>query len=259
MRHTDANIRPTRRYSSSPVILLLLVIFTFLLVVIFSLKLSLDYAVGFGSSQSASTNNVGNNNLEALSFKDETKTDLDVVRASASRDVSNLYQEIAHEEEEKLKAEQEAQRAHERECIDNANARKAACGKVDDGVDFNIGRDAFINLWGERIDRYLKGSAMAGLGKKYAEAAFEYGVDPRVSPAISNTESTKGANCFRPHNAWGWMGSSGWSDWESAIDAHVKGLSEKYDYTISLAFAQKYCPPTYKDWYAKTLSELNKI
>lgn len=222
-------------------------------------KLTLNYAVGYSTpekSQGLSTllqkGNVANN-------QEQTSVNLGAVQADASRDVSSLYQEIAKEEQERKRAEEEAARAHEKECIARANARKAECGKENDGIDFSVGKQSFVAYWGERIDKYLSGSPMAGMGKKYAEAAFEYGVDPRVSPAISNTESTKGANCFRPHNAWGWMGSSGWSDWESAIDAHVKGLSEKYEYTISLAFARKYCPPTYNDWYEKTLNQLNSI
>ena len=181
------------------------------------------------------------------------------LKQSSTRNVSALVSQIEVEEAQKLKAEQEAQAAHDKECIDNANSRKSKAGAEDDGVDFNIGRDAFVALWGERIDNYLAGSPMAGCGKTYANAAFEYGVDPRVSPAISNTESSKGAYCFRPHNAWGWMSGAGWADWDSAIEAHVKGLSEKYPYTVTEAFAKKYCPPTYEDWYKKTLNQINKI
>ncbi len=259
MRHANQNIAPTRRSATSSAGLLLFVIAAVAVALIACFKLSLDYAVGYSVADTSQTKSSNQQKDKAYVSQDQTSVNLDTLQADASRDISTLYQEIANEEQERKRAEEEAARVHERECIERANARKAACGKEDDGVDFSVGKQAFVELWGERIDKYLSGSAMAGLGKKYAEVAFEYGVDPRVSPAISNTESTKGANCFRPHNAWGWMGSSGWSDWESAIEAHVKGLSEKYDYTISLAFARKYCPPTYTDWYAKTLNELNSI
>ncbi len=119
-------------------------------------------------------------------------------------------------------------------------------------------RDSFIAEWTERIDAYLAGSPLAGYGYAFAEAACDYGVDPRWSPAISNTESSKGANCFLPHNAWGW-GETTWPDWETAIRAHVRGLAQGYGYTISEAAAQKYCPPNAHDWYVATASEMAKI
>ncbi len=119
-------------------------------------------------------------------------------------------------------------------------------------------RDSFIAEWTQRIDAYLAGSPLAGYGYAFAEAACDYGVDPRWSPAISNTESSKGLNCFRPHNAWGW-GQASWPDWDTAIRAHVKGLAQSYGYTISEAAAQKYCPPSWHDWYVATAAEMAKI
>ncbi|MDR2716373.1 MAG: hypothetical protein LBB46_06480, partial [Coriobacteriaceae bacterium] len=84
------------------------------------------------------------------------------------------------------------------------------------------------------------------------------GVDPRFSPAISNTESTKGRYCFKPHNAWGW-GSVSWGSWEEAINAHVRGLANGYGGAISIAGAKKYCPPNWEHWYNATLNEMNKM
>lgn len=119
-------------------------------------------------------------------------------------------------------------------------------------------KDNFVNSWASRIDAYLAGSPLAGYGKTFAEAAWNYGVDPRLSPAISCVESSKGAVCFKSHNAWGW-GSSSWSDWESAINDHVAGLAKGYGGQLSVATAQKYCPPTWENWYASVLSEMNSI
>ena len=99
---------------------------------------------------------------------------------------------------------------------------------------------------------------MAGQGTTFASAAWSYGVDPRWSPAIACVESTKGANCFASHNAWGW-GSSSWGSWEEAIDAHVGGLARGYGYTITMEAAQKYCPPNAETWYNRTVEEMNKI
>ena len=119
-------------------------------------------------------------------------------------------------------------------------------------------REAFVNKWAPRIDAYLSGYPLGGHGRTFAEAAWDYNVDPRWSPAISCIESTKGLYCFASHNAWGW-GSSSWGDWDTAIRSHVAGLSAGYGYTISPSAAQKYCPPTWEDWYSSVLSEMNCI
>lgn len=126
------------------------------------------------------------------------------------------------------------------------------------GVDWSIGKDAFISTWTARIDAYLAGSALAGQGRTFATAAWTYGVDPRWSPAIAYTESSLGAACFLPYNAWGW-GSSSWGSWEEAIYAHVAGLAHGYGATISISAAQKYCPPNWQNWYNTTLAQMNAI
>ena len=119
-------------------------------------------------------------------------------------------------------------------------------------------QDAFVSEWASRIDAYLAGSALAGQGEAFAVAAWNYGVDPRWSPAIAFTESSLGSHCFKPYNAWGW-GSSSWSSWPEAIDAHVRGLARGYGYTISVDNAKKYCPPNWEHWYKTTLSQMNSI
>lgn len=134
----------------------------------------------------------------------------------------------------------------------------ALAGLADDGVNWNVTKDQFVSEWTRRIDTYLSGTALAGYGRNFAEAAWTYGVDPRFSPAISNTESTNGKYCFLPHNAWGW-GDVSWDSWEEAIDAHVRGLSEGYGYTLTAAGARKYCPPNWENWYNNTASQMNMI
>lgn len=129
----------------------------------------------------------------------------------------------------------------------------------DDGADWSMGRDAFIAEWSTRINNYLAGSPLSGYGEAFATAAWSYGVDPRWSPAISNTESSKGAYCFEPYNAWGWGSNNGWTSWEQAIDAHVRGLAAGYGYTITVANAQKYCPPNWEKWYINTSNQMALI
>lgn len=125
-------------------------------------------------------------------------------------------------------------------------------------IDWSVDKQAFVNEWAPRIDAYLSGSPTAGQGTAYAEAAWDYGVDPRWSPAISNTESTKGAHCIAPHNAWGW-GTISWASWEESINAHVRGLARGYGYTISIEAAKKYCPPNWEHWYNATLAQMEMI
>ena len=125
-------------------------------------------------------------------------------------------------------------------------------------VNWSDSKTEFVNKWTPRIDAYLSGSPLAGYGQTFAEAAWDYGVDPRFSPAISCVESSKGAVCFKSHNAWGW-GSSSWGDWDSAIRDHVAGLAAGYGGQLSVSAAQKYCPPTWENWYASVLSEMNSI
>lgn len=118
--------------------------------------------------------------------------------------------------------------------------------------------DDSLDGWTKRIDAYLAGSPLAGQGKTFAQAAINYGVDPRLSPAISFTESSKGLYCFKSHNAWGW-GSSSWNSWEDAINAHVAGLASGYGGQLTIEGAKKYCPPNWKTWYDRTLAQMNLI
>jgi hypothetical protein len=100
---------------------------------------------------------------------------------------------------------------------------------------------------------------LAGYGQTFAEAALSAGIDPRLSPAISCIESSKGAVCFAPHNAWGW-GSSGWGSWEEAIYAHASGLSSIYGSSIDLADAKMYAgDDIYLTWYNLLSQEMSLI
>lgn len=207
----------------------------------------------FASSQSsASTSQVSSNVLS------ETL----VLENTAHRDISQGIAEIAEEEEQARIAAEEAARAEEAaemEAGEIAQALAVAQGApLAADVDFSIGKDAFIAEWGPRIDAYLAGSPLEGYGSTFAEAAWEYGVDPRWSPAISNTESSKGLYCSGSCNAWGWGGCS-WGSWEEAIRDHVAGLARGYGYTISVEAAKKYCPPNWEHWYNATLAQMNMI
>ena len=172
-----------------------------------------------------------------------------VAEAAAAEAYAQAEEQGASEEEAETQAKEAA-----KEAASNVTAETVANGDVDWGMD----RDDFVDEWSKRIDSYLEGSPLEGQGENFAEAAWDYGVDPRWSPAIANTESTKGEYTFADHNAWGW-GSEGWNSWDEAIDTHVKGLAEGYGSTISEESAEKYCPPNAEEWYDQTLDQMNQI
>lgn len=168
-------------------------------------------------------------------------------------------------QEEAQKAEQGGQGAQEGQSQTEASGSQTPAQEEpgiqppsSDGADWSSDKASFVAQWAGRIDAYLAGSPLAGQGATFAAAAWDYGVDPRWSPAISNTESSKGLHCFLPYNAWGW-GSYSWGSWEEAINAHVRGLARGYGYTISVEAAKKYCPPNWEHWYNATLAQMNMI
>lgn len=185
----------------------------------------------------------------------------------ATRDISSGIATIEAEEEKARIVAEEVARKEEKTRIAAAEAAKAAqavtlaeeAAAFLPDVDWSVGKEAFIAEWSQRINTYLSGSPLADYGATFAEAAWNNGVDPRWSPAISNTESSKGACCFQPYNAWGWMAPVAWGSWEEAINAHVRGLATKYGYSITVENARKYCPPSYMDWYNKTLAQMMLI
>lgn len=111
-------------------------------------------------------------------------------------------------------------------------------------------RNAFVSTWAARIDAFNAGYPLEGYGATFAEAAYDYGIDPRFSPAIARVESGSGANCTYACNAWGW-GSSSWGDWGTAIYAHVAGLAANYGTTLSYGIAQTYNEENPDEWYAQ--------
>lgn len=184
--------------------------------------------------------------------------------SSAQRDISKGIEVIEAKEEADRIAAEEAARIEEEARIKAAAEKQAAQiasnpPAIDlTEVDFSVGKEAFVAEWSVRIDAYLAGSPLAGQGITFATAAWDNGVDPRWSPAIANTESSKGLDCFRSYNAWGW-GQIDFSSWEEAINTHVAGLASVYGHTISYPAAQKYCPPNYDHWFRSTLSEMHRI
>ena len=183
-----------------------------------------------------------------------------LAEAQAARERAQ-QEAIARAEAERAAAEEAARQAEQQQQQDqqqSVDSGTALAPPTNDGADWSTDKTAFVQQWAPRIDAYLAGSPLAGQGTAFASAAWDYGVDPRWSPAISTVESSKGAVCFRPYNAWGW-GSSSWSSWPEAINAHVAGLARGYGYTLTIEAAQKYCPPNWEHWYSRVGAEMNLI
>ena len=193
---------------------------------------------------------------EAEAQKQAAQTALDEAKAAREEAQRQAEEQAAREAAEAaaaLQAEADAQAAAQA-----APVSQAAVPSAPSSVDWSSDKSSFVAQWAPRIDAYLAGSPLAGQGTTFASAAWDYGVDPRWSPAISNTESSKAAVCFRPYNAWGW-GNASWSSWEEAIPAHVAGLARGYGFTISYSYAMRYCPPNYDNWYRDTLGQMQQI
>ena len=139
-----------------------------------------------------------------------------------------------------------------------AQAESAAQAEAQAQAAAESARAAYVAEWAPRINAYLAGSALAGTGEAFACAAYDYGVDPRFSPAVSAVESSKGAKCFKAHNAWGW-GRSSWGSWEEAIRAHVAGLARSYGGELTKGAAQKYCTSNPSGWYANVSAQMATI
>lgn len=226
-----------------------------------------------GQVQNANTDAVEELN-ELQSQLESEKAELAAARAQAEAEKAKAVDALAQAQrlreaaqqqaERELQAEaealaQEALRDHTVQAGTEGGMQSAPAAPANPGaVNWNVDQQTFVSEWTNRIDAYLAGSPLAGQGATFANAAWKYGVDPRWSPAISNTESSKGRHCFKSHNAWGW-GNASWGSWEEAIDAHVAGLARGYGYTLTVAAAKKYCPPNWYNWYNNTLSEMNRI
>lgn len=251
---------------------------------------SLEYVSHIYSSNQAEIKRLG----ELKGELDQTHRDLSQAKKDADAEAANAEAALSAAQQARQEAQRKAQEEAARQAEEAAKAAEAEAAKAeaakeadkqeqadsasapataeaaggssagtveapsDDGANWASERDVFVAQWAGRIDAYLAGSPMAGTGKVFAEAAWDYGVDPRWSPAISNTESSKGLYCSGSCNAWGWGGCS-WGSWEEAIRDHVAGLARGYGYTISVEAAKKYCPPNWEHWYNATLAQMNMI
>lgn len=104
---------------------------------------------------------------------------------------------------------------------------------------------------------YLTGTPMEGYGATVVAASDIYGVDYRSTLAIARLESSCGAYCFLPHNAWGW-GSVSWSDWDTAIYGFSEQFASLYGSALTYNSAEAYCPSN-GEYYANYAKEMMYI
>ena len=167
---------------------------------------------------------------------------------------------LAAQEAERKAARQEAASASTPEEKEEAEKKEESSSQSSaSDVDWSSSKSAFVNKWAPRINSHLSGSPTAGLGKVYAAAAWDNGVDPRWAPAISCIESGKGAHCFRTYNAWGYGGRN-FSSWEEGINTVVASLGGPlYGGYLTHAAAETYCPSDPDSWYRNVAAQMARI
>lgn len=139
-------------------------------------------------------------NVGALTELSELQTELEAkktelksakVQAEAERDSAAEALTQAQKLREAAQAQADAEAEAELAALQQAsqNMGGGAVATPNNGVvNWDVDQASFVAEWAPRIDAYLAGSPLEGQGATFANAAWKYGVDPRFSPAISNTE-----------------------------------------------------------------------
>lgn len=202
---------------------------------------------------------INTQNQNAIEMLEVQESDAQKLQAELvnQREALTLQQKEAKEALDEAQAtRKEAQKRAEEQ--NKQAVQHGEVSQVPASVDWSQDKQNFVASWRPRIDAYLGGSPLAGFGGTFAASAWDFGIDPRLSPAIAQVESSLGAACSYPYNAWGW-GNSQWVSWDAAIPAHVAGLARSYGSTLTYAMAQKYCPLNPGDWYGKVLAQMNRM
>ncbi len=97
----------------------------------------------------------------------------------------------------------------------------------------------------ERINSYLaqRGSPMRGLGEVFVAQAERFDIDPRLSVAIAEGESSCGKHCFAPYNAWGMLAYGNCGSWENGIRLNVELLHKNWGSPKTAYDCPGYCVP----------------
>lgn len=122
-------------------------------------------------------------------------------------------------------------------------------------------RERIRNEMIARIDGYLHNcrSPMEGLGWAFYDSAARYGIEPRLSVAIAQAESSAGLACFAPHNAWGMLAyRGGFSDWVEGINANNDWLNRYFGSPQTSYDCPGYCEPDHP-WMENVQGVLDSI
>lgn len=226
----------------------------------------LDHFQELNSAQIAKYTAMKTEYEAALATMESAKKEADDHRARAEAEEAVAVEQetrakeaLAAAQDARVKAQEEAEAEIERRASELDLA-----GALGSGVNWRVSRDEFIQEWTERINAYLAGSPMDGCGAVMAEAAWDYGVDPRWSPAIACIESGKGRAVpyNTSNNAWGWFADAThfrtFSSFQEGARLHIEYLARYYGYTITREHAAKYCPPG-DAWYDAVAKEMQNV
>lgn len=186
-------------------------------------------------------------------------------QARAEEELRRQAKEAQEALEKARKAQQEKKNEFKSNSNEKSNIEVPSTSESANEIDWSQDKKEFVKKWAPRIDKYLAGSPMKNTGETFARAAWDYGVDPRWSPAIATIESSKGRAIPNKdgHNAWGWTKRGGgfrtFSSWEEGARKHVAYLAEMYGSTLTPRAAQIYCPPSWQYWYSSVLAQMQKI
>ncbi len=93
-----------------------------------------------------------------------------------------------------------------------------------------------------KIDKYLEGSPMAGLGQCIVDNARRTGIDPYLCPAQATAESSNGRQCLYPYQAWGMYGVRP-SSWEDGVRRYFDNIIRHWGPVQSIYQMPGYCVP----------------
>ena len=197
--------------------------------------------------------------LDALRLElEETQTQLAKDKADADTAAERAERAMEQAKAARQEAQERALAEAQAEMEANEAAMAAAAAAAAEAQAADMSKEEFVSEWSGRLNNYLSGTAMAGQGENYAEAAWKYGVDPRIGAAVSTVESGTGAVNFRSYNAWGW-GNYSYSSWDEAIDSWTSGYAKGYSNNVTSEDAAKYCPPNSGEWQRQVINNMESM
>ncbi len=125
--------------------------------------------------------------------------------------------------------------------------------------------DSNFNTKVENIQRYLnpRNTPLEEKAEHIVMMANKFNIDYRIVVAISIIESSGGVHSYRPYNAWGWGGASGFTfeSWEHSIYVVSRGIAGYYSrgQDTPEKMAPTYNPHTPEEWGPKVRKVMNQI